>query len=67
MIVNELKQGVITFGCNHDIEIVFNNQEMEAISHFKYFANIVTALLQGDIFREYYNHPCSQTRKVIFW
>ena len=68
MIVNDLKTKVITFGCKQDINIFFNNKQIEITSRYKYLGNVIstTSSLRGYIFRENYNYLCSQARKAIF-
>ena len=68
MIVNELKTKVITFGCKGDIRVLFNGQQIETTSQYKYLGNVIstTQTSRGDIFRENYDYLCSQARKAIF-
>ena len=68
MIVNELKTKVIAFGCKNNIRVLFNGQQIETSSQYKYLGNIIstTQTSRGDIFRENYDYLCSQARKAIF-
>ena len=40
MIVNELKTKVIAFDCKDNIEVLFNGQQIETTSQYKYLGNI---------------------------
>ena len=71
MIVDELKTKVIAFGCKDNIKVLFNGQQIETTSQYKYLENIIstTQTSRGDVFRENinaYEYLCSQARKAIF-
>ena len=71
MIVDELKTKVIAFGCKDNMKVLFNGQQIETTSQYKYLENIIstTQTSRGDVFRENmntYEHLCSQARKAIF-
>ena len=42
MIVNELKTKVIAFGCKNNIRVLFNGQQIETTSQYKYLGNIIS-------------------------
>ena len=68
MIINELKTTVIAFGCKNNIRVLFNGQQIETTSQYKYLGNIIstTQTSRGDVFRENYDYLCNQARKAIF-
>ena len=68
MIVNELKTKVIAFGSKNNIRVLFNGQQIETTSQYKYLGNIIstTQTSRGDVFRKNYDYLCSQARKAIF-
>ena len=67
MIVNELKTNMIVFGFKNNIRVLFNGQQIETTSEYKYLGNIIstTQTFRGDVFRENYDYLCSQSRKAI--
>ena len=59
---------MIAFGCKNNIRVLFNGQQIETISQYKYLGNIIstTQTSRGDVFRGNYDYLCSQARKAIF-
>ena len=67
-IVNLIKTKFMAFGNLGNIKLIFNGQEIERVSEYKYVGNIVQVVSKptGDIFQNNYTYLCQKARNSVF-